>query len=83
MTYVFVCIQSREVRSEHKWSLETHKEMHVNVRCEQTCLVLFTCDQITNEKSAGGTLDIVKAVAVSFLYLLGTPALELQYKFRQ
>lgn len=30
------CIQSREVRSDHKWPLETHADMHYNTRCELT-----------------------------------------------
>lgn len=33
MMHVFICIQSGEVRTDHKWSLETHVETHFNARC--------------------------------------------------
>ena len=47
--YVFICIQSGDVRSDHKWSLKTHVEMHSNARCEQTYLKLSACDAITQD----------------------------------
>ncbi len=38
---------SGEVRSDHKWSLETHVEMHSDAKSELTDLELSTCDRIT------------------------------------
>lgn len=49
MMHVFICILSREVGSDHKWSLKTHVEMRVNTRCKQTYLKLSTCDQTTQD----------------------------------
>ncbi len=49
MMYMFICIYSEEVRSDHKRSLKTHVEMHSNARSEQTDLELSTCDQITQD----------------------------------
>ncbi len=49
MLYMFICIQSGELRSDHKWSLETHVETHVNARSEQMHLELSTCDWITQD----------------------------------
>ncbi len=40
MMYLFICIYSGGVRSDHKWSLEKH----VHVRWEQVRLELSTCD---------------------------------------
>ena len=38
-----------EVRSNHKWSLKTHVETHINARCEQAYLELSTCDWIIQD----------------------------------
>lgn len=43
MTYVFICIQSREVRANHSWSLEMRIEMDSDSGCELTSLELSTC----------------------------------------
>ena len=40
---------SGEVRSNHKWSLETRVESHSNARLELMYLELSTCDQITQD----------------------------------
>lgn len=35
---VFICIYYEKMRSDHKWSLETHVEIHYNARCKLTYL---------------------------------------------
>lgn len=45
MIYMFVCMQSREVRYSLKCARETHVETHSNGRCKQTDIEqLSTCD---------------------------------------
>lgn len=39
---VHVYLHLEWARSAHKWSLETHMEMHVNVRWKHTCAELLT-----------------------------------------
>ena len=46
---VLICIQSGEVRSDHKWSPETHVETHHNARCELMRSEPSTCDQIAKD----------------------------------
>ena len=36
VTYVFICIQSREVRANHSWSVEMRIEMDSDAGCELT-----------------------------------------------
>lgn len=42
---MYICIQGRDVRSNHKGSLETHG----NAICSLVVLELSTCDQIAQD----------------------------------
>ena len=46
---IYLHIERWRSEIDHKWSLKTHVETHINARCEQAYLELSSCDWIIQD----------------------------------